>query len=66
MVSIMIDKYFMAIALAPCCQICYIENRRGKARDIRPTLYNDYLMLYSISRSLVRVVGGYFLFPKIV
>ena len=38
---------------------------KGKARNIWSTLDNDKLKLYSISRSLLRVVGGYFLFLKI-
>ena len=60
----MIDKYFMVIALAPCCQICYIEIRKGKARDYGlPFIVKN---CYINSRSLLRVVGGYFLFPKIV
>ena len=46
------------------CTIVNIKLR--EARDIRPTLTMNSQMLFSIGRSLVLVVGGYFFLPKIV
>ena len=46
------------------CAILIIE--KGKARNTRPTLKQSATYLfYKVSRSLLRVVGGYFLFLKI-
>ena len=46
------------------CVILIIE--KGKARNTRPTLKQSATYLfYKVSRSLLRVVGGYFLFLKI-
>ena len=46
--------------LATYFQICYIDNRKGKVKDTRPTLNSD-LPNY-LGRQLLRIVGGYF-FP---
>ena len=44
--------------------MCYIEVRKGKARDIRPTLYNDKLMLYSTQPFTIASSGRLFSFPE--
>ena len=54
----------MHFLLASCCQMCYmIDRKRERHRSGYPS-ENQYLMLYSISRQLFAVVGGYF--PNLV
>ena len=49
--------------LASYCQICYIDNRKGKARDTRPTLEWLKLNVFQHQPSLLGVVAAIF-FPE--
>ena len=50
----------LSFSLAPCRQMCYIDNRKGESQ--RHTAYPQIITTTVLhSRSLLRVVGGYFL-----
>ena len=52
--------------MRPAAKCAIVNIKLREAKDIRPTLTMNNQMLFSISRSLLVVVGGYFFLPKIV
>jgi len=51
------------LVLESCRRICYIIDRKRESHRNGYPSENQHLMLYSISRQLFAVVGGYFRFP---
>ena len=50
--------------LASWCQMCYIEDEKGKARDTRPTLDNDKVNALQHQPFTIRSSGRLFSFPE--
>ena len=50
--------------MRPAAKCAIVNIKLREARDIRPTLYNDYLMLYSTQPFTIASSGRLFSFPE--